>query len=110
MDIFDDVIHYFGCGDTRKVLATQTTEGVWDASLPDIDTDTDSDSELSDCNERPNLSIHPELALSGEDPRLLPRSVYSYTQSMSVDVEGRRALYRGCVARKGPGSTEQAPY
>ena len=83
MDIFNDVFDFFGLGKMRKALATQST-------------DDERDDNYFDYNklylDTPHFSTRPDLVMLGQDARLLPRAVDTYTRSMSVD------LYRGCVA------------
>jgi len=85
MDIFNDIIHYFGFGDARRVLATEATKDERD----DIYLNYDK-------NYRPpKYSTRPDLAVLGHDLKQLPRSLDSYDASMSKDEEQRRELYRG---------------
>lgn len=89
MDIFNDVISDFTHnGLERKVLATKPT----DDEVDDIYFHYNWDG-----GRAPHFSTRPDLVLLGDDPMILPRSVDSYTKSMSVDLEERRELYRGCV-------------
>ena len=89
MDIFNDIFEHFGLRDTRKVLATQSTDDERDDNRFDYD-------KIS--MNTPHFSTRPDLVVLGHDPRLLPRAVDSYTRSMSAGREERRELYRGCVA------------
>ena len=88
MDIFGDIIHYFGFGDTRRALATEATS------------DERDDIYLSYDNawHDPEFSTRPDLIILGHDSKQLPRPLGSYDASMSRDEEQRRELYRGCVA------------
>ena len=88
MDIFNDVIHYFGFGAMRRALATEATKDERD------DIRFNYDNHYRD----PDYSTRPDLIILGQDPKQLPRSLDSYHPSMSVDEEHRHELYRGCVA------------
>ena len=89
MDIFNDVLDYFGFRSTRKVVATQSTDDEWD----------DNNFDYNQCYmNTPRFSTRPDMVLVGQDARLCPRDVDTYTRAMSVDAEERRDLYRGCVA------------
>jgi len=86
-DIFNDVLHYFNLLSTRYALGTDSTD------------DEDDDTYCNyDGYENPQFSTRPDLVLLGEDDRHLPRELASYSRRMSDNPEGRRDLYRGCVA------------
>jgi len=89
MDIFNDIIGHFTTRFNRKVLATQPTDD------EDDDLYFNYDWELE--GETPRYSTRPDLVLLGDDPVIFPRSVDSYTKSMSVDSWERGELYRGSV-------------
>ena len=88
MDIFNDIIHYFGFGDARRALATEATSD----ERQDIHLNYDKS------HRDPGYSTRPDLIVLGHDHKQLPRSLDSYDASMSKDEEQRRELYRGCVA------------
>jgi len=73
MDISNDIIHYFGFGDTRSALFTDTT----DDEVDDI---------CFEYNFRrnPEHSTRPDLVILGQDAKQLPRSIHSYSASMST--------------------------
>lgn len=88
MDIFNDIIHYFGFGDTRRALATEGTK----------DESDDIDLDYNDPWHAPDYSTRPDLIILGQDSKQLPRSLELYGPSMSIDEEERGELYRGCIA------------
>ena len=88
MDIFNDVIHYFGFGAARTALATEATSD----ELDDIYLNYNSP------GHDPTYSTRPDLVILGQDAKQLPRPLDSYTASMSIEEEQRRELYRGCVS------------
>ena len=87
MDIFNDVIHYFGFGAARRALVTEATKDERDDICLDYD----------NCYRDPDYSTRPDLIILGQDSKQLPGSLDSYNPSMSIDEEQRRELYRGCV-------------
>jgi len=88
MDIFNDIIHYFGFGDSRRALATEGTRDERD----------DIYYNYNKCYTRSEFSTRPDLIILGQDAKQLPRSLGSYGASMSIGEEQRRELYRGCAA------------
>jgi len=90
MDIFNDILLFFGLGASRRVLATETTDDEEDDIFYQYD--------ASWSEGPPRFSTRPDLLLLGEDVRQLPRSLDSYDRGMSANPEGRLELYRGCVA------------
>jgi len=92
MDIFNDVLFYFGLGTSRTVLATESTDDEYDDIFYPFDN--------RDCcsSSPPHFSTRPDLVLLGEDARQLPRALDWYSRSMSANPEERLDLYRGCVA------------
>jgi len=88
MDIFGDIIHYFGFGDARRALATEATNDERDDIFLNYD----------NAWHDPEFSTRPDLVILGHDSKQLPRPLDFYDASMSRDEEQRRELYRGCVA------------
>jgi len=90
MDIFNDALFYFDLGTSRKALATESTDDEEDDIFYKYDS---SSSEIP-----PRFSTRPDLLFLGEDVHQLPRTLNSYGRHMSVNLEDRQELYRGCVA------------
>jgi len=88
MDIFNDILHHFGFGASRRALATE----------PTADESDDIYLEYDDHFNPPDYSTRPDLIILGQDAKYLPQPLQSYTASMSINEEQRRELYRGCVA------------
>ena len=89
MDIFNDVLLYFGLSEAHKALATESTDDEYD--------DIGHEYDKPGCDP-PNFSTRPDIVILGEDVRQLPRVVDSYSRDMSVDLNTRRELYQGCIA------------
>jgi len=90
MDIFNDVLFYFGLGTSRRVLATESTDDEEDDIFYKYD--------AAWSEGPPHFSTRPDLLFLGEDVCQLPRALDSYGRDMSVKAEDRLELYRGCVA------------
>lgn len=90
MDIFNDVLLYFGLNKSRKALATNATSDEQD--------DVHYRYEKRGAYGMPRFSTRPDLIVLGEDSRQLPRAIDSYHRGMSILKEDRVELYRGCVA------------
>jgi len=86
-DIFNDALDYFGSQTTRFTLGTDSTDDEYD--------DVNFDYRYYGT---PKFSTRPDLVVLGEEERYLPRKLESFSRGMSVDAEGRRDLYGGCVA------------
>ena len=92
MDMFNDVLDYFGLGSSRRALSTESTDDEYDDIFYRFD-----DEDTRNPNP-PKFSTRPDLLLLGEDARQLPRSLSTYNRGMSVELGDRQDLYRGCVA------------
>ena len=82
MDIFNDVLLYFGLNNARKAMATQPMDDEKDDIFYRYD--------YRDwARGPPRFSTRPDLVVLGEDSRQLPRPLSSYHRGMSVSQEGR---------------------
>lgn len=87
MDIFNDVLLYFGLNHSRKTLATG-------AAVEEED-DVHYRYDWRDCWRPPRFSMRSDVVILGEDARELPRPLDSYHRGMSVSKEERTEIYRG---------------
>ena len=90
MDIFNDILDYFGLGTSRRALATESTN--------DEEDDVSYEYQATCPDAPPRFSTRPDIILLGEDSRQLPRPLDTYNRTMSVALGDRDELYRGCVA------------